>query len=131
MRVPTAASILASSRIAIQEIIRFKQDPGIWEGSDKADVLWCKDLSFEVDVEIPYGAFRWMKLFLICDPNYAPLEVHTEEDFALISHVAISPTGKSLDGRPVPYDLGWTLRPRTLPSGRVRFSIKVAEHDYF
>ncbi|KAI0529847.1 hypothetical protein GGR58DRAFT_495482 [Xylaria digitata] len=122
MRVPTASSLLASSRIGIHEISRPQRGRALWEGSDYAAALWRKNVSRDVDIVIPPGANRWLKFFLVCGPNYITRGPNSNEDQ---SQIRIAPYGGPIGASPVPYDLGWTIEPQNLPEGTIRFSIEV------
>ncbi|KAI0416114.1 hypothetical protein F5X98DRAFT_388384 [Xylaria grammica] len=124
MRVPTTGSLLASSRIGIHKITRPQRGKALWEGLEYADTLWCEDISRPIDIEIPPGASRWLKFFLVCDPDYVVHSVNADGDRSLPSRIRIEPNGESIDGGAVPYDLGLTIRPWDLPEGTVRFLIK-------
>ncbi|RWA13007.1 hypothetical protein EKO27_g2127 [Xylaria grammica] len=124
MRVPTTGSLLASSRIGIHKITRPLRGKALWEGLEYADTLWCEDISRPIDIEIPPGAGRWLKFFLVCDPDYVAHSVNADGDRSLPSRIRIEPNGESIDGGAVPYDLGLTIRPWDLPEGTVRFLIK-------
>ena len=132
--------MLKGSAIGLQKISRPKSKAlkGNWVGSSVADVLYSTDCPLPVylDIAMPSNAHRWLKFFLVCDPNWASNQTSATTD-TWESTASESPTPAShqisigspemvLGGPASTYDLGFTILPADIPQGSntIRISLE-------
>lgn len=140
MRLPRPIDVLKGSAIGLQEISRSKGRRGIWEGSSTADVLYSIDCPppLYVDIHVPGDARRWLKFFLVCDPNWAsqldtsppPAPTATPgSPMPASRQISIGSPETVLGGPASTYDLGFAIRPADIPKGNIRISLERLAED--
>ncbi|KAI0429642.1 hypothetical protein F5Y09DRAFT_342421 [Xylaria sp. FL1042] len=122
MRLPRPIDVLKGSAIGLQEISRSKDCPP----------------PLYVDIHVPGDARRWLKFFLVYDPNWAshldtsPPPASTATPGSLMPasrQISIGSPETVLGGPASTYNLGFAIRPADIPKGDIRISLKRLAED--
>ncbi|KAI0506700.1 hypothetical protein F5B22DRAFT_622952 [Xylaria bambusicola] len=129
MRLPQESDLLKEAAIGIHMLWKKKGSKKIWEGEDEAHVLFSQGCQqhFHADIDIPGKADQRIQFYLVCHPQYTcprSTSISDDPNASQTDTIRIGAPKTVLGGPLTTYDLGWSMKPTGLRSGRVRFNMK-------